>query len=458
MSEYSPRRSSLKATHSTHQSSSSSPPRATRLLGNPHDTTTANSDHDEDEDSSILSHPIRQAHRASIGRATRVQLAASPAFRTTAVQQHSQSSTSSRVNTATSSPSYQFPPRSPASTSAASSPRLLNGPRMPTLNHSPGRAPAPAVNGSTGSIKRKPPPPLDFSANQSLSAPNPFAHGSNTSSSAGSSETDEQEIMTNAFITSNYTTAQRYAGQAASLVAAPRSSADEYAQWPSPPGHSAGKVSLGGAVANEDRDTLSDLHTFDIASAPSPYAGQPEPSAGSEPEADDETRQDDTRITRRSSLLSSSPSDTRQFSLVNSTGSNGAGRPYAGLGLGLPYSSSAAANLSAFAGPLSPPTRPMGETTGSLNSPGTGSRSRSASNQSIGGPESPVTDRSKLIGLGELATPRWTSGVLERRWGAPLDRRSSRDADDALPSTTRLDRDPMASRTFGSAGSSRADA
>lgn len=37
--------------------------------------------------------------------------------------------------------------------------------------------------------------------------------------------------------------------------------------------------------------------------------------------------------------------------------------------------------------------------------------------------ESPVTDRSRLIGLGELATPRWTSAGLEREgsrgWGSP---------------------------------------
>lgn len=30
-----------------------------------------------------------------------------------------------------------------------------------------------------------------------------------------------------------------------------------------------------------------------------------------------------------------------------------------------------------------------------------------------------MTDRSKLIGLGELATPRWTSAALERRWESP---------------------------------------
>lgn len=85
---------------------------------------------------------------------------------------------------------------------------------------------------------------------------------------------------------------------------------------------------------------------------------------------------------------------------------------------GLPFSASAAANLSSFATTTSPTTltsyRPRATATGSLpvspRSPPT-----TASHFSD---LSPGVDRGQLVGLGELATPRWTSGVLERRWDA----------------------------------------
>ncbi|GJN87355.1 hypothetical protein Rhopal_000304-T1 [Rhodotorula paludigena] len=89
---------------------------------------------------------------------------------------------------------------------------------------------------------------------------------------------------------------------------------------------------------------------------------------------------------------------------------------------------SAAANLSSLAGPspsstfLATPDPPHDAHTASPSgtdashaSPAT---SRDPHRNSFG---SPVTDREQLIGLGELATPRWTSGPLEKRWGAPID-------------------------------------
>ncbi|GAA5870412.1 hypothetical protein JCM3774_002722 [Rhodotorula dairenensis] len=85
---------------------------------------------------------------------------------------------------------------------------------------------------------------------------------------------------------------------------------------------------------------------------------------------------------------------------------------------GLPFSASAAANLSSFATTTSPTTltsyRSRATATGSLPvSPRSPPSSASQFSEL-----SPGVDRGQLVGLGELATPRWTSGVLERRWDA----------------------------------------
>ncbi|SCZ99407.1 BZ3500_MvSof-1268-A1-R1_Chr3-1g05997 [Microbotryum saponariae] len=79
----------------------------------------------------------------------------------------------------------------------------------------------------------------------------------------------------------------------------------------------------------------------------------------------------------------------------------------------------------------------------------------SRSSSSISGPESPVTDRRQLIGLGELATPRWTSGASERRWGSMDDDQTMRDMEYLSSSVPRepmlslhspvADRQPLAS-------------
>ncbi|SCV71118.1 BQ2448_2706 [Microbotryum intermedium] len=61
----------------------------------------------------------------------------------------------------------------------------------------------------------------------------------------------------------------------------------------------------------------------------------------------------------------------------------------------------------------------------------------SRSPSSTSGPESPVTDRRQLIGLGELATPRWTSGASERRWGSIDDDQIMKDRDHLATSVPR---------------------
>lgn len=210
---------------------------------------------------------------------------------------------------------------------------------------------------------------------------------------------------------------------------------------------------------DEARDTLSSLFKF-----PSPQLGTFIPSSHldfstidstiEDLEADDEAGEDDTTTTNLS-FLSSSSDGTREYTgeVPRPQGSSLTGydapRQYTGLGLGLPFSMSAAANLSSLSPTLSPPSSSIqqratsDEQGGFPRSPSGGERSRSASGTS--GPESPVTDRSKLIGLGELATPRWTSGVLERRWGTPYDekRKVSREGDEV--DATEPGHDPMVS-------------
>lgn len=195
---------------------------------------------------------------------------------------------------------------------------------------------------------------------------------------------------------------------------------------PPSPASSPGKGSR-----DEERDTLSGLYGFpspllDAIASPTPstfpslamHAPGPEGEVDGDDEAGDEgPDEDDTAGTGVSFLSSSSSSGAVSGSYLNgswntdgstSTGF-GAGRQYAGLGLGLPFSVSAAANLSSLATSLSPTPSAHG-----FSSVQPFPRSPSGERS---GPESPVTDRSKLIGLGELATPRWTSGVLERKWG-----------------------------------------
>ncbi|GAA5877772.1 hypothetical protein JCM16303_000232 [Sporobolomyces ruberrimus] len=186
----------------------------------------------------------------------------------------------------------------------------------------------------------------------------------------------------------------------------------------------------------EQRDTLSNLGGFQPNPTESPVIDLAIPSSNLQlaQNHEDEDRDDDT-IGSGISYLSSSTSSSNyldpddqprpyQPSSVLSSSTNTSGsRPFQGVGLGLPFSVSAAANLSSLASRaplLSSHPLPI-----DIPSPSHGTMSsrdpyRSPRPEDRNG-QSPVVDRGQLIGLGELATPRWTSAALERRWGAPLE-------------------------------------
>ncbi|GEM06822.1 dual-specificity tyrosine-(Y)-phosphorylation regulated kinase [Rhodotorula toruloides] len=150
--------------------------------------------------------------------------------------------------------------------------------------------------------------------------------------------------------------------------------------------------------------------------------------------ADDTPEKDDT-VASSSSFISSSAASSsgrgpyvpaRTVDLSSSTFS----RTRDGLGLGLPFSMSASANLSSLAtAPLSSSVTSNSSSrkapsiaTSNPSSPLTSSGLAANRSPSIAERNdfSPVVDRGQLVGLGELATPRWTSEALERRWGAAL--------------------------------------
>ena len=185
----------------------------------------------------------------------------------------------------------------------------------------------------------------------------------------------------------------------------------------------------------EQRDTVSNMVDFRPSPAQSPVLNMSIPSSTLELSEDNNARDDDT-IGSGISYLSSSTSSSNNLEaddqprpyqpssfLGSSTSSYEQAyltRPYQGVGLGLPFSVSAAANLSSFANSgsrSSSQPHPI-----DIPSPSTTARDpyRSPRPEDRNG-GSPVVDRGQLIGLGELATPRWTSAALERRWGQPIE-------------------------------------
>ena len=92
---------------------------------------------------------------------------------------------------------------------------------------------------------------------------------------------------------------------------------------------------------------------------------------------------------------------------------------HAGLGLGLPFSTSStttstlASISSQSSSDLSLSHYPSPVVPSSVSR----SRKRVSVGDFLGSPESPVTDRRGLVGLGELSTPRWTAAVNGRSWG-----------------------------------------
>ncbi|GAA6007333.1 hypothetical protein JCM11491_003091 [Sporobolomyces phaffii] len=246
----------------------------------------------------------------------------------------------------------------------------------------------------------------------------------------------------------------------------------------------------------EQRDTLSNLGGFLPSTSESPVINLSIPSSNlqvglaSDPDRAAEFDRDDDTIGSGISYLSSSTSSSnyldpddqpRPYQPSNSLSSSMTGseqgssaRPYQGVGLGLPFSVSAAANLSSLASrvhlssshplPIDIPSSPV---TSAVRDP-----YRSPKPYGDRTAESPVVDRGQLIGLGELATPRWTSAALERRWGAPeQDSTDVPGTHDAMPvprkelfglespTTSRQSgRDPLdttsANRPFGNSGPS----
>ncbi|GAA5822762.1 hypothetical protein JCM3770_003321 [Rhodotorula araucariae] len=202
-----------------------------------------------------------------------------------------------------------------------------------------------------------------------------------------------------------------------------------------------------------ERDSLSGLITFDPSSSPVINMAIPSGTLTMPDDLGEVFDNDDTVASGMSFLSSSSSSSSvldrakaRLYkpSALLSSSTGGGPRTHHGLGLGLPFSMSAHAGLSSLAvSPTSstlPPTLSPSSTTSIPASPATADVYRSPvasyrdpNRSSLG--FSPVTDRGQLIGLGELATPRWTSGVLEKRWGAPVsaDRRGSADEKGVTP-------------------------
>lgn len=250
----------------------------------------------------------------------------------------------------------------------------------------------------TNSLRRKPPPPLDFSPDHS---PLPRAQIDHSESPTQSVTRSPQYRQTTVPETPNR---------------------DE-----------------------EEKDTLSKLAASE---SPAIELSIPTSNLHFEPSAAELDRDDDT-IGSGISYLSSSTSSSKnieaddqprpyQPSSFLSSSTHGyeqgpSSRPYQGVGLGLPFSVSAAANLSSLASraPLSA-SHPLPIDIPSPSSHGQAFRDpyRSPRPDQDGTVESPVVDRGQLIGLGELATPRWTSAALERRWGAPSDHGNDTDVFD----------------------------
>ncbi|ORY79331.1 hypothetical protein BCR35DRAFT_97550 [Leucosporidium creatinivorum] len=379
---------------------------------------------------------------------------ASPRVPQSSNSSNSATSTSNSRSVADSLGSFSFPP-TPPSLRATSPPRGIASPRLnsitPSSANSPRAYPQPTAGeegdlfaasgssagggGASGSLRKKPPPPLALRMDDQRTQK---GKGMARGDSSDSSELDED------WQEEGYRVQQEPARRYGSRDVGEGSSRGGSQGYTAPlPPH--GQVQRSDSK-DEARDTLSSLFKF-----PSPQLGTSIPSSHldfstidshiEDLEADDEAGEDDTATTNLS-FLSSSSDGTREYTgevprpQGSSSTSYSAPRQYTGLGLGLPFSMSAAANLSSLSPTLSPPSsssiqqRTTSDDQGGFpRSPSGGERSRSTSGTS--GPESPVTDRSKLIGLGELATPRWTSGVLERRWGTPYDekRKASRDED-----------------------------
>ncbi|KAK4051852.1 serine/threonine protein kinase, CMGC, dual-specificity [Microbotryomycetes sp. JL201] len=202
---------------------------------------------------------------------------------------------------------------------------------------------------------------------------------------------------------------------------APQLTRDEMPAPPLRPNESPSKT--------EARDTLSSLHTFSSA-----YLGTAIPSASLGVSSQDfvasSPRDSGPALVlgrpsaSSSTHVSSSPpgSHVQSASHLSSPQAYGT-RTFANFGLGLPFSASASANLSNLTGSSSPADHHFIPARNFQTKKASGENSREfvVDERDSFQIESPVLDRTSLVGLGELATPRWTSSVLERKWTSPLD-------------------------------------
>ncbi|BGP01393.1 serine/threonine protein kinase, CMGC, dual-specificity [Rhodotorula toruloides] len=365
--------------------------------------------------------------RASISHAQRVNVAgtaASPPVRRSLLPGSPMAGALPAAQTSTKSPrSSTFSASSPqterhAHEASAASPRRNEGgfvltatpPRTSSIRHtSSGQASSPLVAGSgggtgavergakssTGSLSRRKPAPLDFSHERSPVASAVEVQQDRGPSSATSAS--QQDIS-------------------------PRSTP---------------------TLPQKQDTSLASSIQFNPMSSPVIDMSIPSPRLGL---ADDTPEKDDTVASGSSFLSSSTASSTGRRAYVPSRpadlSSSTFSRSRDGLGLGLPFSMSASANLSSLAAaPLSSSVTSTSSsrqapsiTTSNPSFPLTSSGLTAYRSPSIAERSdfSPVVDRGQLVGLGELATPRWTSEALERRWGAAVSPAEEKSADFAF--------------------------
>ncbi|KAI5479041.1 dual-specificity tyrosine-(Y)-phosphorylation regulated kinase [Pseudohyphozyma bogoriensis] len=285
----------------------------------------------------------------------------------------------------------------------ASAPPAGGAPARPaqTATH-PAKSSSPALAPASPSSKKKAPPPLSLRRRSAWEMGEPGV----TSQGAVLATGDASE------------TERAASGGAPASLGAGYGYDEPPTRWGEP------TVSQKDEDQSEERDKIGQLFSFPTTSPLLDFSLSPNPALSpdtEEADADDEFGEGDGEgegedSTSTSYLSSSAGAYDGPSSLRNN---------YTGLGLGLPFSVSAAADLSSLAGKPGKPTRDFsgsssggGEGGGVPLSPSGGDKSST----SLSGPESPVTDRSKLVGLGELATPRWTSAALDKtRWGKDED-------------------------------------
>ncbi|KAM0788381.1 hypothetical protein ACM66B_001520 [Microbotryomycetes sp. NB124-2] len=418
--------------------------------------------------SSVAREGIVHRDRSSISHAVRVQLSSASPMRVATSSTAPDSPVRSDTARQTASTSDVFGDSAQSSprtrNSAQSSPRTSSF-QFPSVNNATA---ASSTASSTSSPRHAPPPSprvssLVDSIARTGSSPRPvrrsFASGS--PSARTSAEQSSPRKKPPAPLQLDF---DRYQdAHTSALKRSPRldSTAESSSQreWQTPAATASPRpLSSDSPLKTEARDKLSGLHSF-----PSPYLGTAIPSASLDVSSRDfvagSPRESAAAAatlfpSSPSSLayLSSSPTGAQaaasSSSNLGSSQAYGGARAFAGVGLGLPFSASASANLSYLGGPTSPadPRRPPTQAYQGTRTSGDESLATSAVEAQSFQIESPVLDRTNLIGLGELATPRWTSSVLERKWATPLDagsRRGSEQSSRRASLARRQSQEPM---------------